>query len=70
MFSIHTAAALAGGHIRNAVLTAAMIARSQARPIEYAEALADAYWKLGLHPIDFLNKGFGEKAGPDRKSVV
>ncbi len=44
------AADLAGGHIRNAVLTAAVLAQSQERPIEYEDiyiGLTDEYRKLG-----------------------
>ena len=41
---------LAGGHIRNAVLTAAVLAQDKQRPIEYRDVyvgLADEYRKLG-----------------------
>ncbi len=44
------AADLAGGHIRNAVLTAAVLAQAGRRPIEYADVfvgLSDEYRKLG-----------------------
>jgi hypothetical protein len=44
------AADLAGGHIRNAVLTAAVLAQAANRPIEYADVylgLSDEYRKLG-----------------------
>lgn len=47
---------LAGGHIRNVVLTAAVFAHSAARPIAYADilgGLADEYRKLGRQlPVD------------------
>ncbi len=45
-------AELCGGHIRNAVLFAAVLARQEARPIEYADLLqgfASEYKKLGRH---------------------
>jgi hypothetical protein len=45
-----SAADLAGGHIRNAVLTAAVLAQVQSRPIEYQDihiGLMDEYRKLG-----------------------
>jgi hypothetical protein len=41
---------LGGGHIRNVVLSAAVLARSEERPIEYADVLlglAAEYRKLG-----------------------
>jgi hypothetical protein len=44
------AADLAGGHIRNAVLTAAVLAQAKGRAIEYADiyvGLSDEYRKLG-----------------------
>jgi hypothetical protein len=44
------AADLAGGHIRNVVLSAAVLARSAGRPIHYGDVLAglgDEYHKLG-----------------------
>ncbi|PTL85199.1 ATP-binding protein [Vitiosangium sp. GDMCC 1.1324] len=45
-------AELSGGHIRNAVLLAAVLARQEARPIEYTDLLrgfASEYKKLGRH---------------------
>jgi hypothetical protein len=45
-------AELCGGHIRNAVLLAAVLARQEGRPIEYADLLrgfASEYKKLGRH---------------------
>lgn len=45
-------AELCGGHIRNAVLLAAVLARQEGRPIEYADLLrgfASEYRKLGRH---------------------
>ena len=47
---LSTAGDLYGGHIRNAVLTAAVLARAEGRPIGYGDilqALADEYHKLG-----------------------
>ena len=47
---IAAAADLAGGHIRNAVLTAAVLAQAARRPIEYDDiciGLTDEYRKLG-----------------------
>jgi ATPase family associated with various cellular activities (AAA) len=47
------AADLAGGHIRNAVLTAAVLAQAGNRPIEYVDVhvgLTDEYRKLGRQP--------------------
>jgi hypothetical protein len=47
---IASAADLAGGHIRNAVLTAAVLAQAKHRPIEYGDVftgLSDEYRKLG-----------------------
>ncbi len=47
---LSTAGDLFGGHIRNAVLTAAVLARSEQRPIGYLDilqSLADEYRKLG-----------------------
>ncbi len=47
---IASAADLAGGHIRNAVLTAAVLAQAEHRPIEYGDVfigLTDEYRKLG-----------------------
>jgi hypothetical protein len=45
-------AELSGGHIRNAVLLAAVLARQEERPIDYADLLrgfASEYKKLGRH---------------------
>ncbi|MCP3100740.1 ATP-binding protein [Myxococcus sp. K15C18031901] len=54
-------AELAGGHIRNAVLLAAVLARQEARPIEYADLLrgfASEYKKLGRHvPTELRDAG-------------
>ena len=47
---LSTAGDLFGGHIRNAVLTAAVLARAENRPIGYGDilqSLADEYRKLG-----------------------
>jgi SpoVK/Ycf46/Vps4 family AAA+-type ATPase len=51
---------LLGGHIRNAVLTAAVFARSERRPIGYGDvlqALADEYHKLGRQVPSDLRAG-------------
>ncbi|HXW30920.1 MAG TPA: ATP-binding protein, partial [Xanthobacteraceae bacterium] len=47
---LSTAGDLFGGHIRNAVLTAAVLARAENRPIGYGDilqSLGDEYRKLG-----------------------
>jgi hypothetical protein len=58
---LSTAGDLFGGHIRNAVLTAAVLARAENRPIGYRdvmESLADEYRKLGRQvPTDLLGSG-------------
>jgi len=58
---LSTMAELAGGHIRNAVLLAAVLARQEARPIEYADLLrgfASEYKKLGRHvPAELRDAG-------------
>jgi ATPase family associated with various cellular activities (AAA) len=57
---IAAAADLAGGHIRNAVLTAAVVAQGQGRPIEYADVcvgLTDEYRKLGRQtPVELAHR--------------
>ncbi|WP_257446373.1 ATP-binding protein [Archangium lipolyticum] len=53
-------AELSGGHIRNAVLLAAVLARGEGRPIEYADLLrgfASEYRKLGRHVPTELRPG-------------
>ncbi|HYO65813.1 MAG TPA: ATP-binding protein, partial [Archangium sp.] len=56
-------AELSGGHIRNAVLLAAVLAREERRPIEYADLLrgfASEYKKLGRHvPTELREPGPG-----------
>jgi len=54
------AADLAGGHIRNAVLTAAVLAQAANRPVEYRDVytgLADEYRKLGRQTPPDLARG-------------
>ena len=54
------AADLAGGHIRNAVLTAAVLSQSHRRPIEYDDiyiGLIDEYRKLGRQAPPDLGQG-------------
>jgi hypothetical protein len=52
---------LSGGHIRNAVLLAAVLARGEGRPIEYVDLLkgfASEYKKLGRHvPTELREPG-------------
>jgi hypothetical protein len=61
-------AELAGGHIRNAVLLAAVLARQEGRPIEYADLLrgfASEYKKLGRHvPTELREPGPAPVAAP------
>ena len=58
---IAAAADLAGGHIRNAVLTAAVLAQAKHRPIEYDDVfvgLTDEYRKLGRQtPPELVRSG-------------
>jgi SpoVK/Ycf46/Vps4 family AAA+-type ATPase len=60
---IAAAADLAGGHIRNAVLTAAVLAQAATRPIEYADVylgLSDEYRKLGRQtPTELVRRTGG-----------